>query len=424
MAIPDFVKIQNGELPPKPGVYFMKDAAGKLLYIGKATSLRTRVTSYFTRPHDARIAAMVSKIRSIDYEETPTTVEALILEANLIKKHQPPYNVMEKDDKSFVYLGFTKEEFPQPVLVRGHELARMPKGGFLRTFGPYHSAASVRAALDAVRKTFPWTTCRPGRTRPCFYRHLKLCPGVCTGDISAKGYQRIIKRLMQFFEGKRVAVVREMEREMRAAAKAHRYEDAADLRDRLYALDHIRDIAVLKKEDAGLDKFVDLFGRIEGYDISNTGGKEAVGSMVVFKDGEPAKKQYRTFAIKWVRGSNDTAMMEEVIRRRFAHGGAGERGSRGAGEWEMPDLLLIDGGVGQLNAVKSALRSHGLSIPMVGIAKGPDRDKDELVYDHGDHELARLVTAFKPTLLRVRDEAHRFAVAFHRRKRGKKFLGE
>ncbi len=413
MAIPADIVIKDGELPPRPGVYFMKDAAGKVLYIGKATSLRTRVTSYFTRPHDARIAAMVSKIRRIDYEETPTTVEALILEANLIKKHQPKYNVMEKDDKSFVYLAFTKEAFPQPVLLRGHELARMPKSGFLRTFGPFMSMSGVQAALDAVRKSFPWTTCRPGRTRPCFYRHLKLCPGVCTGDITSKEYLRIIKRLMQFFDGKRVAVVREMEREMRAAAKAHRYEDAADLRDRLYALDHIRDIAVIKKESSAFDaKVVDLFGRIEGYDISNTGGKEAVGSMVVFKDGEPAKKQYRTFGIKWVKGSNDTAMMEEVIRRRFMN------------DWPKPDLLLIDGGIGQLNAVKSALRVHGLSIPMVGIAKGPNRDKDELVYDRGDHELGRLVTAFKPVLLRVRDEAHRFAVSFHRRKRGKKFLGE
>jgi excinuclease ABC subunit C len=410
MAIPDFIRIKDDELPAKPGVYFMKDADGKLLYIGKATSLKTRVGSYFTRPADQRIASMVTKIRAIDYEVTPTTIEALILEANLIKHRQPPYNVMEKDDKSWVYLAFTKEDFPQPVLIRGHELARMPKKGFLKTFGPFRSASSVRASLDTLRKSFPWTTCKPGRSRACFYRHLRLCPGVCTGEIGRKEYRVIIARLMQFFEGKRVAVVKGMQRAMRTAAKARRYEDAAELRDRLYALEHIRDIAVLKNEDLPMARSVDLFGRIEGYDISNIGGKQAVGSMVVFEDGEPAKKEYRGFGIKWVQGSNDVAMMEEVLYRRFLN------------KWRKPDLLLIDGGLGQLNAARSALRRHGLDISMVGIAKGPNRDKDELVFDRGDAELTRLVTAFKPVLLRVRDEAHRFAISFHRRKRGKKFL--
>lgn len=395
----------------------MKGARGKILYIGKATSLRTRVGSYFVRPADDRIAAMVRQVRSIEYEKTPTAIEALILEAKLIKKHQPPYNVMEKDDKSFVHLAFTRDPFPRPVLIRGHELARLPKRSFLRTFGPFRSSAAVRAALDALRRSFPWTECRPGRDRPCFYRHLGLCPGVCTGEIASAEYRRIISGLMRYFSGERAAVLRTMQREMREAAAAHRFEVAASLRDRIRALVHIRDIAVMKRDDARLDEYIDIFGRIEGYDISNIGGESAVGSMVVFVDGEPRKREYRTFAIRGVSGPNDTAMMEEVLRRRFARA-AGDDGD----EWPRPDLILVDGGVGQLNAAKRALEAYGMRIPLVGIAKGFDRKQDVLVFDKGDLELARLVQAFKTLLQRVRDEAHRFGLWYHRRRRGKHFL--
>ncbi len=416
MAIPAHVTVKNGSLPPSPGVYLMKDADGKLLYIGKATSLRTRVGSYFVRPADERIAAMVTHIRSIDYIETPTAVEALMLEAKMIKKHQPPYNVMEKDDKSFVHLAFTREPFPQPVLIRAYELARTPKRRFLKVYGPFGSAASVRAALDTLRRSFPWTTCKPGRPRPCFYRHLGLCPGVCTGEITSAQYKKIIRGLTRFFEGGREAVVREMRRDMRRAAAAQEFEEAAAIRNRLYALENVRDIAVIKKEEKGLGEFIDIFGRIEGYDISNISGQDAVGSMVVFEDGEPKKAAYRIFAIRDVQGPNDVAMMTEVLRRRFARAGAGERA------WRNPDLILVDGGVGQMNAARKVLDERGLRIPLIGIAKGFDRKQDQLVYDKGDYELARLVQAFKPLLQRLRDEAHRFAISWHRRKRAKTFL--
>ncbi|MBI4458207.1 excinuclease ABC subunit UvrC [Candidatus Uhrbacteria bacterium] len=424
MPIPKHVAIKEGKLPPAPGVYLMKDARGKILYIGKATSLRSRVSSYFVRPADDRIAAMVKKIRSVDYQKTPTAVEALVLEANLIKKFQPPYNVMEKDDKSFLYLTFTREPYPRPVLIRGHELARMPKRQFLKVFGPYRSAAAVEAALDILRKAFPWTTCQPAtslasdvarRKRPCFYRHLGLCPGVCTGEIAPAEYRKIIRGLMRFFDGKWVEVIRDTRSAMKKASVEERFEEAATLRNRLYQLQHIRDIAVLTRDDARLDASINIFGRIEGYDISNIGGKEAVGSMVVFVDGRPKKSEYRKFAVKTVRGSNDTAMMEEVLRRRFGRG-------EDMGGWPKPDLLLVDGGVGQINAAKRALQAAGLAIPIVGIAKGFDRKQDELVYDKADYELARLILAFKPMLQHLRDEAHRFAVSYHRKLRGEAFL--
>lgn len=295
----------------------------------------------------------------------------------------------------------------------------MPKRRFLKVFGPFKSGTSVRAALDALRKAFPWTTCRPGRKRPCFYRHLKMCPGVCTGDVTPEEYGKTIDRLIGFFEGKRSVVVREMQGAMKVAAKAHRFEEAADLRDCLYALEHVRDVAVMKKEDATLDQFVDIFGRVEGYDISNIGGQDAVGSMVVFKDGEPRKSSYRKFIINTVEGANDTAMLGEVLRRRFARSVSPGKGKH---KWPLPDLIMVDGGKGQLNAAKRVLDECALKIPLVGIAKGFDRKQDELVYDKSDHELARLVRAFKPLLQKVRDEAHRFAVSFHRQRRKRRFL--
>jgi excinuclease ABC subunit C len=418
MAIPKTVIVKNGRLPASPGVYLMKDRRGRILYVGKATSLRSRVGSYFIRPADERIAMMVTHIASIDYEQTPTAVEALILEAKYIKKFQPPYNVEEKDDKSFVHLAFTRQPYPHPVLIRGYELARMPKRQFLKVFGPFQSASALKAALGILRRSFPWTMCEPGRKRPCFYRHLGLCPGVCTGEISSADYKKIIRELMRFFAGERAEVIRDMKKAMKAAAAAEDFELAGSLRDRLYALQHIRDMAVLKRDDARLSEFINVYGRIEGYDISNISGQDAVGSMVVFIDGQPKRNDYRKFRIRRIEGPNDTAMLDEMLRRRFAHVEQSD-----ADEWPRPDLVLIDGGTGQLNVARRVLEQHGLKIPLIGIAKGFDRKQDELVYDKGDHELARLVQAFKPLLQHVRDEAHRYAIGYHRRLRGRKFIG-
>jgi excinuclease ABC subunit C len=415
MAIPAHVTIKDGTLPPMPGVYFMKDAAGTLMYIGKATSLRTRVSSYFTRPLDPRLASMVARIARIDYETTPTAIEALMLEARLIKKHQPPYNVMEKDDKSWIRLVFTKEPFPRPLLVREHDLGRAGESGYLATFGPFKSGATVRAALDALRPAFPWTTCRPDAKRACFYRHLGLCPGVCTGEISSAAYRRLIRGLIAFFSGNRDKLVRQWEREMKKAAADQRFEEAAAWRNRLRALAEVRDLNILKRDEALAQK---LHGRIEGYDISNTAGTASVGSMVVFEDGEPRKSQYRIFHIEGVVGPDDYASLAEVLRRRFRHlpGGPADE------IWPVPDVLLIDGGRGQVAVAHQVLHEVGLEVPVVGLAKGPDRKQDVPVYDRRTPGLAQLVTAHKDVFQRVRDEAHRFAVVHHRKLRKKSFL--
>lgn len=423
MSIPPHVIIKNGSLPPRPGVYEMRTASGKLLYVGKATSLKSRVSSYFVRPSDARIAKMVTQIGRISYTETPTAAEALFLESRLIKKLQPPYNIREKDDRSSVYLAFTRESYPRPTFVRGHELARMSKRQFLKIFGPFGAAYPVQAALDALRPAFPWTNCRPGRNRPCFYRHLGRCPGVCTGEITPVAYRKIIGQLLRFFEGGRRTVERDLMRQMRTAAQTENFEVAARLRDRLKALSEVRDLTVISRSVSPVvGAAIDVFGRIEAYDISNTQGQDSVGVMTVLTDGRPRKSAYRKFIIGGVRGADDPASIAETLRRRLAHLPGHDRGS-GRDAWSAPDLIVIDGGRAQVAAARRELRAVKLDVPIVGLAKGPDRKQDELVYDHNNHELARLVIAFKSILQLARDEAHRFAVGFHRQRRSRKFLG-
>ncbi|MBI2551306.1 excinuclease ABC subunit UvrC [Candidatus Uhrbacteria bacterium] len=434
--IPEFIKIKNDVLPDEPGVYFYYGEDGTLLYIGKATSLKKRVGSYFTKAHDGRIAELVGKIARIEYIETPSVIEALVLEANQIRANQPPYNIMSRDDKSFLYLVFTNEEYPRPQLLRGLELERLgvnpfsmelsakTKEKFLAVFGPYTSGWSLKKSLEILRRIFPWSTCQPpsvtGRTRPCFDAHLHKCPGVCTGAIDVKSYREIIKHLILFYEGNKKSLVREMKKEMEKAAKEERFEDAARLRNQLGWLEHIQDVALISKEDVTLpfastepELVIDLNGRIEAYDISNISGTSAVGSMVVFEEGKPAKQKYRKFKIKTVKGSNDVAMMEEVMRRRIA------RGISQPKAWELPVIMVIDGGEGQVHRVQRVLQEVGVSIPLVGIAKGFDRKQDRLVFDEGNQELARVALRGKETFQKARDEAHRFAVKYHREVRGK-----
>lgn len=427
--VPEYVKIKDGKLPDEPGVYLMKNAAGQVIYVGKATSLKRRVSSYFqgdrTDDRGERIAQMVAEIAAIDYIIKPTVIEALILEANLIKHYFPPYNVKDKDNKSFLYLAMTKEDFPKPLLVRGTEIGDDAPKKFKAVFGPYTSPRALRAALDLVRRAFPWSTCEPPKVvsrqssvvskppKACFYYHLHQCPGVCVGAISKKDYAKIIRDLIKFFEGKKDGLLKSYRREMRKAAKAKRFEEAAELRDKIFFLEHIQDVAVLKREDGDIDKIregeapVNVFGRIEGYDISNISGTSSVASMVVFEDGAPAKAEYRKFRIKTVEGPNDVASLRETLMRRFRN------------SWRKPDLILIDGGAPQVNAAVQVVRHFGLGIPVVGLAKGPDRKKDELVCDHNNLEICKVCERHKDLLVKVRDEAHRFAIKYHRQVRGR-----
>lgn len=401
--------------PESPGVYIMKDARGEILYIGKAVNLKRRVSSYFTRPLDGRMSRMVSRIQSIAYKRTDSALEALILESTLIKKHQPPFNILEKDDTSFLYVGITNEEFPRVMLVRGKKLPEK-RENFKSVFGPFVSSRSLREALRIIRKIFPWSVHNPEKKekRACFDYQLGLCPGTCIGAADKKEYAKNIKNLTLFLSGETARVVKNLESEMRRASEELAFEKAEKIKRQLFALRHINDVAVISSEPLKI-KNSELkipAKRVEGYDISNISGKNAAGSMVVFvhkkseANGEwvPDRGEYRKFSIRGKDTPDDISMLKEIIKRRFNHP-----------EWPFPHLILVDGGAGQVNAARKILHDLAINIPVVGMVKGRKRKKTDIV-----GKIPEWVG--HDTLVRVRDEAHRFAVRHHRARRNSSFI--
>ncbi len=399
-------------LPEFPGVYLMKGAREKVLYIGKAGNLRRRVSSYYLRANDAKTEKLLAEIRKVDYQKTDTAIEALILESQLIKKYEPPYNVKEKDDKSFLYVEITKEEFPRVILVRGKSKASGDR------FGPFTSASNIRSALKIVRKIFPFSihlSAKIGKfRRACFDYELGMCPGTCIGAVHKTEYRKNIRNIKLFFQGKKVQILKQLKKEMKEASKKLEFETAEKLRRQIFALGHIRDIALITDEQSIAKIEGPALSRVEGYDISNISGTSAVGSMVVFSarggpasgwtDAKPDKDEYRKFKISTITSSNDVGMIKEVLRRRFNN------------PWPYPALILVDGGRGQVNAAKTVLSEFGLDLPVVGIAKGPKRKKNEFVGYRPSKEEEKI-------LIRVREEAHRFALSYHKKLRGARFIG-
>lgn len=380
-------------LPVSPGVYIFHDKLGKIIYIGKAVNLKRRVSSYFIGAHDAKTSILVSEIASIDNQPTASALEALILEANLIKQHQPIYNIKEKDDKSYLYVWISKEDYPRISFVRGTELHTIPEKS-PTLFGPYTSGPSLRNAMDTIRKIIPYRTCRKMPKKRCLYGVLGLCDAPCESGIAPSDYQKQITDIKQILKGQTASVINSLKTAMRQASKEKNFELARQLRDRVFGLQHIKDISVIAKDEP-----MTIYRRIEGYDISNIQGVMATGSMVVFADGVSEKSEYRKFKIKSISGANDTAMLGEVLTRRLRHK-----------EWPMPDLIVVDGGEGQVNSAAKALASAGLnSIPLVAIAKGPGRRRDDFRFRGRVPE--RNLRLFK----QVRDEAHRFAIGYYRK---------
>ncbi len=388
-------------IPESPGVYLMKDSKGQIIYIGKAVNLKRRVSSYFQKAHDSRIEKMVSEIRDIEFKITNSALEALILESNLIKKHSPIFNIKEKDDKSFLYIKISKEKFPRVFLIRGKDIKK-EEGIF---FGPFTQSGSLKEALNILRKIFPFANHAPHEgaskkpVKACFDFQIHLCPGTCINAITAKDYKKNITNLKLFLEGKRDRLVKSLEQEMNQFSKKQEFEKAENIKKKIFALNHIQDISLIKEDEVLSGQNSNQF-RIEGYDISNISGTSAVGSMVVFINGKPNKNEYRKFKIKTITGPNDTGMLKEVLLRRFKN------------DWRMPNLILIDGGVPQVNSAQEVLNNLNLEIPIIGIAKGPDRDRNDFIGNipQGVEE---------KVLIQVRDEAHRFAIKFHKELRGR-----
>jgi len=397
-------------LPDQPGVYLFTDAAGQLLYVGKALSLRKRVASYFrsTPSLPPRIAQMMRHVVQLDVRLTASEAEALLLEAQLIKEQKPRYNVAFRDDKSYPMLKVTNESFPRLVVTR-----RKQADG-ASYFGPYTDAGLMYEAVRFLRRVFPMRTCKTFPRTPCLEYHLGQCLAPCAEYISARAYQHIVDDLIAFLHGKRDRLLRDLARRMSQASRDERFEEAARLRDQIQALTSVivakeKSLAAgpLEQLQAAL-KLPRLPQRIEGFDISNIFGKFSVGSMVVFIQGKPYKAHYRRFKIETVEGIDDYQMMREVIRRRYS--------GTLATQLPLPDLLLIDGGKGQLSAACEELAALSLSIPILGLAKR----FEQIFLPNSPEPVVLLPTSPVLHLLQhLRDEAHRFAITYHRTLRGK-----
>lgn len=440
--IPSF--LDKSQLPHKPGVYQFKDTKGKILYVGKAIDLYHRVASYFNKDVTLKTAALVEKISSVETIIVESELEALILEANLIKKYLPIFNIRLTDDKDYLYIAITKEDFPKVITARKQDLKEVKK-----YWGTFPSSRIVRDTLKQLRRVFPWCSNPPKLTmqpprlqvkyragfldsyytaegsgtiaktrfRPCFYYHLHLCPGACAGVISKEDYSKIINKFSKFMDGKKGELVDGLAIEMMQASKSQKFELAAKIKKEIVGIEYMTQanrvhaylenpnfledennlaIAQLQK-DLNLEKLPE---RIEGYDISNISGIDATGSLVVLTHGEIDKSQYRKFKIHIAGKPNDVGMHKEMMKRRLKHK-----------EWPLPDLIIIDGGRGQVRGV-SAVISESVSqkIPIFGLAK-----KQEWLYPPQGEIIKLSKRALSLKLLqKLRDEAHRFAIGYHR----------
>ncbi|MBI4343077.1 MAG: excinuclease ABC subunit UvrC [Candidatus Omnitrophica bacterium] len=413
-------------LPDRPGVYLFSDAAGRLLYVGKAVSLRKRVGSYFRLPAaprgkrgaaaqagrtpalSPRIAQMMRHVAGLDVRLTASEAEALLLEAQLIKECRPRYNVAFRDDKAYPMLKITHEPFPRLMVTR-----RRANDG-ARYFGPYTDASLMHEAVRFLRRVFPMRTCRTFPKSPCLEYHLGQCLAPCAGYITAPGYQRIVDDLAAFLRGERDQLLTDLSRRMARAARAQRFEDAARLRDQIQALTSVivakeKSLAAgpLEQLQAAL-KLPCVPRRIEAFDVSNIFGAFAVGSMVVFSDGKPHKAHYRRFRIETVPGIDDYRMMREIIRRRYS--------GTLARQLPLPELIVVDGGKGQLSAACEELAALSLALPAMGLAKR----FEHIFLPSTPEPIVLLPTSPVLHLLQhLRDEAHRFAITYHRRLRGR-----
>lgn len=393
-------------LPGSPGVYIMKDKIGEALYVGKAKDLRKRVSSYFrgSRRLPERMEVAIQKVKEITYIQTSTEAEALIYENGLIKQLSPKYNIALRDDKSYPLLKLTtNERFPRLFITR------QKRSDGAAYFGPYTNVKLLREALGVLRRIFPLRTCNKMPNSLCLNYHIKQCLGPCVGKVREDSYKDVVLELKLFLDGKRMELLKFLSERMAKLARSEDFEEAAKVRNRIEALsamerrvdyNPIAEAEELKRL-LGMTKDIE---RIEAFDVSNIMGEMAVGSIVYFYKGRPKKSEYRRFKIKTVSKLDDYGMMRELMNRRYKRL-LNERAI-------LPDLILIDGGRGHLNAAMGELKKLGLSkIPVVGIAK-----EFEHIYIKDTKEPITLPKEAKALhlLRRIRDEAHRFAISYHK----------
>lgn len=364
------------DLPRSPGIYLHKAASGEIIYVGKAAVLKNRVRQYFqkTRDLDLKTQALVAEIADTDWIETESEIDALFFESEMVKRYMPRYNILLRDDKSQLFVRIDmKSEWPHVSFTRN------PADDGAEYFGPYYNGYAIRKALRYLRKTFPYYTKSPKNGgRPDLDAHLGLSPAPGT---TSEQYKANLRKLIRYIKGERQKLVRELERDMQAAAKRHDFEEAAKLRNRMNNLRELqRRIMFGDKEflniskDRALSDLRDLLGlakipaRIEGYDISHMSGTNVVASMVVFSNGVSDRANYRKFKTR-IEHNDDTYNMHETIMRRFSE--------KNIKDWGMPDLLLIDGGKGQLDAALRAQEERSVNVPTISIAK---REEEMIVH--------------------------------------------
>jgi len=470
MALKDQIK----DLPAKPGVYHFLDENGSILYVGKAKNLKNRLRQYALKElgRGPAIEQMMRLATKIKWLETESEIEAVLLEADQIQKLKPKYNIRQKDDKSFLVIKITrknpKSEIRNPKKavipaeagiysnnfldsrLRGNdrgksgndrgksrndnglfscvELVRFRNVDYsdktAEYFGPYPSGELLKKSLRYLRKVFPFRDCSKTKFntyqkkgRPCTYGDIRVCTGPCAGWVDEKAYERNIEYLKDFLRGKKVRVIKSLEKEMLALSKEKHYEEAANVRNQFRALQHLNDVAVGVRDDL-FDASAIIFKRIECYDISNLPAgkagildKYAVGSMVVFANGKSDKDEYRKFKIRDEgqetrderQSNSDLARLEQVLSRRFKN------------DWPRPDLIIIDGGIAQLEVAKRVLKKYNLNVPAISISKGPQRLKND--FHFSDSVIAKYFNGnetFKNIAIAARDESHRFAISYYR----------
>lgn len=437
-------KVNN--LPNVPGVYKYFDSEGTVIYVGKAKNLRNRVKSYFRIKFDGdtKTKALVENIANVEYVEVSTELEALILEEKLVKKYQPRYNILLKDDKSFLYIVIRSDkvkvgqtEIDYPVIFSARKTDLNPKDIY---FGPYPRAEVAKYVLRSLRKIIPFRDCSKTKFRnyqkigqPCLFGHIGLCQAPCVGKLSKTDYLRDVSKVKRFLDGNFRKIIEDTVKEMKLASKTEDFEKAAKLRDIIKKfeyltinaskIDSIIENPMLIEDmiSASLDNLLKYFPhlkeypeRIECYDISNTSGKEATASMTVAINGRVTNNEYRRFKIKFKDSPDDFEMMREVLRRRFKRALIDD-------SWKLPNLIVLDGGKGQLSAGVKVMEELGIEVAMISIAK-----KEEiLIYFDGrefiEVKLPKTDESLK-LIQRLRDEAHRFAKKYHHELRLKKLL--
>ena len=431
-----FIKKENIlKLPKTTGVYCFKNDK-EILYIGKAVNLKERIKNHLKKSN-WRDRLFIEKTKKIGFIQTNSEIEALILEAQLIKKYNPKYNIVWKDDKNYFFVAITKEDFPRIFVT--HQRQKTETG--ITYIGPFVDGKSLKQSLYVLRKIFPFRSCKSLPKRPCLWYYLERCPAPCLLKISLekeinlknkikKSSQKNAKNMIKILLGKKEKLLRELKKEMKELSKKEKFEEAAKIRDQVTALEKIilhkkifelpeeqnensslqyKESINYLKEFLGIKKEI---SRIEAFDVSNIQGKYSTGSMITFINGQPEKRLYRKFKIKTVKKPNDVAMIKEVLLRRINHK-----------EWGFPDIILIDGGKPQLNvAVKIKKKKNELAekIKIIALAK-----KENKLYVEGKKNpifLQSLPRQIFNLILQLRDEAHRFAISYHKKLRKKELF--